>query len=38
MTKDLAMLIGPDQPWSDTEEFMNALDHGLAEALDAQAR
>ena len=31
MTKDLAMLIGPDQPWLDTEGFMNALDETLAE-------
>lgn len=33
MTKDLAMLIGPDQPWQDTEGFMNALDEGLARRL-----
>ena len=33
MTKDLATLIGPEQPWVDTEGFMDALDHGLAEAL-----
>lgn len=33
MTKDLAMLIGPDQPWLDTEGFMNALDEELAKAL-----
>ena len=33
MTKDLAMLIGPDQPWLDTEGFMNALDENLAKAL-----
>ena len=33
MTKDLAMLIGPDQPWLDTEGFMNALDDNLAKAL-----
>ena len=32
MTKDLAMLIGPDQPWLDTEGFMNALDENLAKA------
>ena len=24
MTKDLAMLIGPDEPWLDTDGFMNA--------------
>jgi len=33
MTKDLAMLIGPDQPWLDTEGFMNALDENLAKSL-----
>lgn len=35
MTKDLAMLIGPDQPWLDTDGFMNALDEELAKALRA---
>ncbi|MCH4208585.1 NADP-dependent isocitrate dehydrogenase [Bifidobacterium sp.] len=34
MTKDLAMLVGPDQPWLDTEGFMDALDEELAKALD----
>ena len=33
MTKDLAMLIGPDEPWLDTDGFMNALDENLAKAL-----
>ena len=33
MTKDLAMLIGPDEPWPDTEGFMNALDENLQKAL-----
>ncbi|KFI97387.1 NADP-dependent isocitrate dehydrogenase [Bifidobacterium stellenboschense] len=33
MTKDLAMLIGPDEPWLDTEGFMDALDENLAKAL-----
>ena len=33
MTKDLAMLIDPDQPWLDTEGFMTALDDNLAKAL-----
>ena len=33
MTKDLAMLIGPDEPWLDTEGFMNALDENLQKAL-----
>jgi len=29
MTKDLALLIGPDQPWLTTEQFLDALDRGL---------
>ena len=33
MTQDLAMLIGPDEPWLDTDGFMNALDENLAKAL-----
>jgi isocitrate dehydrogenase len=32
MTKDLALLIGPDQPWLTTEEFLAALDEGLQAA------
>jgi isocitrate dehydrogenase len=33
MTKDLALLIGPDQKWLTTEEFMGALDDNLKKAL-----
>jgi isocitrate dehydrogenase len=33
MTKDLALLIGPDAPWQSTEEFMNTLDTNLARKL-----
>ncbi|WP_163508664.1 NADP-dependent isocitrate dehydrogenase [Fodinicola acaciae] len=33
MTKDLALLIGPDQPWLTTEEFLAALDTNLAARL-----
>lgn len=33
MTKDLALLIGPDQPWLTTEEFLTALDDNLQEKL-----
>ena len=33
MTKDLAMLVGPDQPWLDTQGFMDALDDELSRAL-----
>ena len=29
MTKDLAVLIGPKQPWLTTEQFLDALDAGL---------
>ena len=35
MTKDLAMLVGPDQAWLDTEGCMNALDENLSKALTA---
>ena len=33
MTKDLAALVGPDQPWLNTEEFLAALDAELARRL-----
>jgi isocitrate dehydrogenase len=33
MTKDLALLIGPDQPYLTTEEFLAALDTNLSERL-----
>ncbi len=33
MTKDLALLIGPDQPWLTTEEFLAALDDNLQRAM-----
>ena len=33
MTKDLALLVGPDQPWLTTEEFLGALDENLAARL-----
>jgi isocitrate dehydrogenase len=29
MTKDLAILIGPQQPWLTTREFLDAIDQGL---------
>src|SRR3954447_4035462 len=35
MTKDLALLIGPEAPWQSTEEFMNTLDTNLARKLTA---
>jgi len=33
MTKDLALLLGPDQPWMTTEEFLASIDENLAAAL-----
>src|SRR6187402_243310 len=32
MTKDLALLVGPDQPWLTTEAFLGALDENLQRA------
>jgi isocitrate dehydrogenase len=32
MTKDLALLIGPEQPFLTTEEFLGALDENLQKA------
>jgi isocitrate dehydrogenase len=33
MTKDLALLVGPDQEWLTTENFLAALDENLAAAI-----
>jgi isocitrate dehydrogenase len=33
MTKDLAILVGPDQPWQTTEEFLATLDTNLSSRL-----
>jgi len=33
MTKDLALLIGPDQKWLTTEQFMETLDGAMRKAL-----
>ena len=33
MTKDLAGLVGPDQPWQTTEEFLASLDENLQARL-----
>jgi isocitrate dehydrogenase len=33
MTKDLALLIGPDQPWQTTEEFLASVDENLKVAV-----
>ncbi len=35
MTKDLALLIGPDQPYLTTEEFLAAIDENLRAAMAA---
>ena len=29
MTKDLAVLIGPDQPWMNTQAFLGKIDENL---------
>ena len=34
MTKDLALLIGPDQSWLTTQQFLAKLDDGLKAAMD----
>ncbi len=33
MTKDLALLIGPEQSWLTTQEFLDKLDQGLQKAM-----
>jgi len=33
MTKDLALLIGPDAPWLTTEDFLAAIDQNLRTAM-----
>jgi isocitrate dehydrogenase len=33
MTKDLALLIGPDAPWETTEEFLGSINANLAKRL-----
>ena len=35
MTKDLAMLIGPDQRWQTTQEFLGSIDENLQQAMRA---
>ncbi|HCK78413.1 MAG TPA: NADP-dependent isocitrate dehydrogenase [Actinobacteria bacterium] len=35
MTKDLAVLIGPDQPWETTQEFLASIDQNLQRAMAA---
>jgi isocitrate dehydrogenase len=33
MTKDLALLIGPDQQWMNTRDFLDKLDQNLKRAM-----
>ncbi|MCW2502494.1 MAG: Isocitrate dehydrogenase [Actinomycetia bacterium] len=33
MTKDLALLVGPNQPWLTTQDFLSALDENLQKAM-----
>ena len=33
MTKDLALLIGPDQPWQTTQEFLASIDDNLQKEM-----
>jgi isocitrate dehydrogenase len=33
MTKDLALLVGPEQPWRTTEQFLASIEHNLGRAL-----
>lgn len=33
MTKDLSLLVGPDQPWLSTLGFLDAIDHNLQKAM-----
>jgi isocitrate dehydrogenase len=38
MTKDLAILVGPEQPWMTTEQFFEAIVHNLEAAMAAEAQ
>jgi isocitrate dehydrogenase len=37
MTKDLAILVGPEQPWMTTEQFFEAIVDNLETAMAAAA-
>ena len=37
MTKDLAILVGPDQPWMTTEQFFEAIRENLEKAMAEEA-
>jgi isocitrate dehydrogenase len=36
MTKDLALLVGPDQGWQTTQEFLASIDENLQEAMSSE--
>jgi isocitrate dehydrogenase len=38
MTKDLALLVGAEQPWQTTQEFLASVDGGLKAAMDEGLR
>jgi isocitrate dehydrogenase len=38
MTKDLALLVGPEQPWQSTQEFLASIDENLQQAMAADRR
>ena len=38
MTKDLAILVGPDQAWMTTEQFFEAIRENLETAMARRAR
>jgi isocitrate dehydrogenase len=33
MTKDLALLIGPDQKWLNTQEFLDKIDENMKKSM-----
>jgi isocitrate dehydrogenase len=35
MTKDLALLVGPDQPWQTTEQFLASIDNNLKQEMNS---
>ena len=35
MTRDLARLIGPEQPWQTTQEFLSSIERNLIRAMAA---
>jgi isocitrate dehydrogenase len=33
MTKDLAVIVGPEQPWQSTQEFLSSIDENLQKEM-----